>query len=177
MTLVAVDSNALTYLIEATEPGYDPARDDPTLARERVSMLRIFFYADCDMWVSPTVKHEIRMIADWYRNARHDRFVGFLLLDQPVHADPERIDARVQLLLTFHPKKLDCRILAEAESMDLDALLSFDPQFVRRVRHNSRVRVVRPSEFWSSLGIAPGARPVRKPAAANPLSRVDWWRM
>ena len=83
---VAVDSNALTYLVEPMEPGYDPALDDPVLVQERIAMVRILLYGDLDMWVSPTVKQESREIPSWYNKVRHDRPAGILLLDQPIDA-------------------------------------------------------------------------------------------
>ena len=174
---IGIDSNALTYLIDSTEPGYDPANDEPRLAVERVAMLRIFFYADLDFWVSPTVKVEYNKILDEYRNIRHGRFTDFLLLDQPIEVDEDRLKARVCKLLANHSGETDCRVLAEVEALGLDTLLSFDSRFARRVQPLTRVKLTRPSDFWSSLGIASGASPVRRPVRANPLSQVTWWHM
>lgn len=43
----AVDSNALTYLVNAIGvEGYDPARDTSGLADERIAMSRLFMYGD-----------------------------------------------------------------------------------------------------------------------------------
>jgi hypothetical protein len=48
----AVDSNALTYLVNAIGvEGYNPANDSSGLADERVAMSRLFMYGDCRLWV------------------------------------------------------------------------------------------------------------------------------
>src|SRR5438093_10105566 len=52
---VAIDSNALTYLIDAVQIGYSPDLDPRPVDHERVAMLRCLFYGDCSFWVPPTV--------------------------------------------------------------------------------------------------------------------------
>ena len=166
--LIGVDSNALTYLIDATEPGYDPASDDPALAAERVAMFRIFLYGDRGFWVSPTVKQEYGQIRNQYRFVRHDSVTGSLLLDQDLdEASEHQLRARALDLERHHTGARDCLILAEVELMGLDTLLSFDPQFVRRVNDHTGVNVTRPSAFWHGLGIPPGANPVWSPVPSN----------
>jgi hypothetical protein len=55
----AVDSNALTYLVNAIGvEGYDPVRDSSGLADERIAMSRLFMYGDCRLWVPPIVRTE-----------------------------------------------------------------------------------------------------------------------
>jgi len=55
----AVDSNALTYLVNAIGvEGYDPARDTSGLADERIAMSPLFMYRDCRLWVPPIVRTE-----------------------------------------------------------------------------------------------------------------------
>ena len=42
----AIDSNALTYLVEAMTPGYAPILDESSLAAERLAMIRTYLYTD-----------------------------------------------------------------------------------------------------------------------------------
>jgi len=58
---VAIDSNALTYLIEANQPGYDPSTD-LQLGKQRLAMIRTLFYSDRLLWVGPTVEAEYKKI-------------------------------------------------------------------------------------------------------------------
>lgn len=174
---IGVDSNALTYLIDATEPGYNPAKDEAALASERIAMLRIFLYGDRGFWVSPTVKQEYVKIRDQCRYVRHDSFTGCLLLDQSLEVPEQRLEARARELTRHHAGTRDCRILAEVESMGLDTLLSFDPEFVHRLESHTAVRMTSPSAFWQALEIPTGTPPVWSPAPSNPLALVNWWRI
>ena len=61
---VAIDSNALTYLIQAIEPGYDPKHDDPILAKERIAMIRIYLYTGYALYVLPEVESEYKKILE-----------------------------------------------------------------------------------------------------------------
>lgn len=175
--LVAIDSNALTYLIEAKEPGYDPATDKAEIATERLGMLRAFFYGGCSFWISPTVEREYNKIRDPQRHLRHQRTAMFLLRDDPLDADSYLLEIRVRELLTHHGDENDCRILAEAEFKGLDTLLSCDQELLNRLGDHTSVGVRRPSEFWSSLGIRAGSKPLVEPAPSNPLAGVTWWRV
>ena len=174
---IGVDSNALTYLIDATEPRYDPASDDPALAAERIAMFRIFLYGDRGFWVSPTVKLEYQQIRNQDRFVRHDSVTGSLLLDQDLDASEHQLRARALDLERHHTGARDCRILAEVELMGLDTFLSFDLLFVRRVSGHTAVHITRPSAFWQELGVPSGADPVWSPAPSNPLALVHWWRI
>jgi hypothetical protein len=79
--MVALDSNALTYLLDAVVDGYLPQSDRDSIAPERVSMFQLFCYATHDFWVSPTVRAEYRRIADDTRRELHDRRAKYHLED------------------------------------------------------------------------------------------------
>ena len=56
----AIDSNALTYLVNAIGvEGYDPAHDTSGLADERIAMSRLFMYGDCKRIVELS-RHQMR---------------------------------------------------------------------------------------------------------------------
>ena len=54
---------------------------------------------------------------------------------------------------------------------------TFDGELFDRLTGRARLTLTRPSAFWRSLGIGPGAPPVLEPTPCNPLSHVDWWRL
>jgi hypothetical protein len=58
---VAIDSNALTYLVDANQEDYDPAADKD-LGNQRLAMIRTLFYSDRLLWVGPTVEAEYQKI-------------------------------------------------------------------------------------------------------------------
>lgn len=53
--MVAIDSNYLTYMLEAITPGYDPASDASGLAADRVAILRCYLYKGTVFRVLPTI--------------------------------------------------------------------------------------------------------------------------
>ena len=69
----AVDSNTLTYLLEALRDDYDPALDRSALVQERVAMVRCYFYGDCSFWVAPTAQIEYAKIKNEAWRKVHDR--------------------------------------------------------------------------------------------------------
>ena len=174
---LAIDSNALTYLLEAVQEGYNPAVDSPLLAVERVSMIRLFLYGECSFWVSPTVRAEYRRISQTAWRETHERWVGFLLQDQPLKVPELLLQARANELMRVHPKLNDCRVVAEAEHSGLTELLSCDTTMLSRLRNHAKVCVLRPSELLESLNLQPGMEPVVRPADGNPLALQPWWRL
>lgn len=177
MAFVGIDSQALTYLVEAIEPGYDPAAD-PALAAERVAMVRSYVYGGVRFWVMPTVEAEYNRIRNPDRHLRHQRAAWILLHDAPIRAPAGAIDTRASELRPFHAAGAnDCRIVAEAELAGLSKLVTFDNDLIVHLTEHTRLTLQRPSAFWQSLGIGPGATPVLEPHPCNPLAHVDWWRL
>jgi hypothetical protein len=89
----------------------------------------------------------------------------------------ETVISEVAYLQRAHPKPDDCRILAEAEELKLNFLLTYDHDFWRRLSAiSSTTKLMKPSSYWSTLGILKGAAPVTVPHPTNPLSRQSWWR-
>ncbi len=75
----ALDSNALTYLLDAVADGYIPDDDTEAIRAERVAMFQIFCYFDGSLWVSPTVREEYTRITDPDKRRRHDRWARYFL--------------------------------------------------------------------------------------------------
>jgi predicted nucleic acid-binding protein len=174
---VGIDSPSLTYLVEAIEPGYDPAADEPTLADQRVAMVRSYFYGNVQFWVIPTVETEYNRIRDPDRHLRHQQAAWTLLHDAPIRVPEDTINRRASELGLFHSGSADCRIVAEAELAGLAELVTFDGKLIDHLTGRTRLALARPSAFWQSLGIGPGAAPVLEPRPSNPLAHVDWWRL
>lgn len=179
--LVGVDSNVLTYLIQASTGRYDPSTDpEPGLAPERVAAFRVFLYAQC-LYIVPTVSKEVEAIRsnpgvrDWHLRFRD------VLLGEVLGLDDSRVQERAEDLSKYHRDGRnflnDCRIVAEAELGALHVLLTFD----RRLRKNldqqtGALRLRQPSEYWTELDIPQGTPPKWAPPSSNPLSKASWWR-
>ena len=87
------------------------------------------------------------------------------------------MENHVNTYMSDHSRENDCRILAEAKDLDLDVLLSYDRNFVKRLSGVEKaVTLIRPSDYWVSLGIPRGATPETVPANSNPLAAESWWR-
>jgi hypothetical protein len=172
----AVDSNTLTYLLDAVSTnGYDPALDTSGLVDERLAMVWCFFYGNCSPWVPPTAQREYERIRSSEKRERHRRWTIGLLQDAPLRTPEEDIQRRAAELLQYHNKAADCRIVTETEFAGLDVLLSCDHQ-LRRLQPYTRARILKPTEFWQSLGITEEPDSVIMPAPGNPLRDKSWWR-
>ena len=170
---VGLDSQCLSYLIDAVAGVAEPI--DP-LAEERKALIRIWWYTPETFYVSEAVLGETAKICDVDRGALHKGFVNVLFLDLPVR-DKNKVQTRSKQFELKHSGILDCRILAEAEDLGLDVLLTYDDKFHRRLgRASPVVQLLTPFSHWSSLGIPKGAKPVTEPHPTNPLSKERWWR-
>lgn len=86
---IAIDSNAITYLLEAMSPGFDPLSD--SLSNERRAMIRIALYIH-KIYVPPTVKAECNRIPDRLKRLEHE---GQTILDaRPWKLDDQRVEER-----------------------------------------------------------------------------------
>ena len=110
----AVDSNTLTYLLEALRDDYDPALDRSALVQERVAMVRCYFYGDCSFWVAPTAQIEYAKIKNEAWRKVHDRSTKFMLQDMPLRTPLALLERRTAELQRHHPAKNDCRVVVES---------------------------------------------------------------
>jgi predicted nucleic acid-binding protein len=173
---VGIDSNTLTLLIEAVDPSYDPCADSVQLAEEKKAILRIFLYKGIAYYVGPTVETEYRKIKVNEKYQAHVSFCNNLLLDGPWQLNSYSLSKRAQTFRGYHSGQKDCDILAEAEEMRLDVLLTNDNDFLKHLGCVSKsITIVRPSQFWVSLGVHKGTAPVWGPSNSNPLLQKTWW--
>ena len=169
---VGLDSQCLSYLLDALA-----GVDEPTdrLAEERKALIRIWFYTAGTFDVSETVVSECAAIGAPDRRALHEQLIQFRLQEGSVR-DPVAVEKRIVSLRQSHATPNDCRVLAEAEDLELCALLTYDRDFRRRLSPMSDVSLMMPSVYWNQLGIPRGALPPQTPHPTNPLSTQFWWR-
>lgn len=170
---VGVDSQCLSYLID-TVVGVEEPTD--ILAEEKKSLIRAWFYQPGTFYVTETVVKECSNIRNIERRELHDNFIAPLFVDAPIR-DNSSVESRVKRYMKFHAKENDCRILAEARDLDLDVLLSYDSDFVRRLSLvEKEVILIKPSNHWANLGVLRGAAPETVPRNGNPLANTSWWQ-
>lgn len=170
---VGLDTQCLSYLLDAIAGIGEPT---DSLAEERKALVRIWLYCPWTYYLTETVVTECAQIHHVERREFHASFIQTLFLDLPVQ-NVVSVEARTSELLSFHAKRQDCQVLAEAEDLELNTLLTYDHQFLRRLGPQSHiVKLATPSSYWLSLGIARGTRPKTVPHLTNPLSAQSWWR-
>lgn len=170
---VGLDSQCLSYLLDGIAGISEPT--DP-LASEKIALLRSWLYRSGTFTLTRTVVAEVANIPDVERRELHQSFMRTLFLDYPVQ-DVEAVQTRAELFQSKHPMLSDCRILAEAEELGLDVLLTYDNDFWRRLQNSSATtRLIKPSVYWADLGVPHGAQPKTVPHHTNPLSPQSWWR-
>jgi hypothetical protein len=169
---ISIDSNVITYLLEAMSPGYDPLSDP--LSNERRDMIRIALYIHYKIYVLPTVKRECKRIPDMMKRLDHE---GQTILNtRPWKLDDQRVEERKNDFLLCHKKETDCRILAEAEYVKMNILLSCDKKFIKRLNLKANgVEIIRPTEYWERMDVSPGTQPKRRPYPSTPLWQKTWW--
>jgi hypothetical protein len=116
--MIALDSNAMTYWIDAM--GSVPGPPVAPCTDEKVTLARIFFWmptGSCFHY-TPTVESEYQAIKD--RAQRDNHLSWAIRLISPVWPppDPTQVEARAADLRTHHSGERDVRIVAECELGD-----------------------------------------------------------
>jgi predicted nucleic acid-binding protein len=169
---ICIDSNCLTYVVEAMWRIEEPT---DAQAPEKVALLRAFLYLPGTLWTVPTVEREAEAMRDEERKARHRALVSVLFGVRQIQR-PGAVERRARDLQAWHSDLNDCLVVAEAEDVECNVLLSFDKRLVTRLAAHTRLKLATPSEFWSALAIPRGAKPRTVPDATNPLAAQTWWR-
>ncbi len=127
---VAVDSNMLTYLHDATSPSFDPTADpSDNLVVQKLALVRTLFYWNGTLQIVPTVSVEYQRIRDSARRQSHDVF-AMVLFEEVVNLDLQEVESLRNYFLRFHADIDDCQIVAEAELAEMEVLLTCDEYFV-----------------------------------------------
>ena len=170
---VGLDSQCLSYLLDAISGISEPT---DVLAGEKKALLRSWFYKPGTFILTETVTSETSRIRNIDRRNFHESFISTLFLEYPVQ-NLAAVQARTAQFEAYHPNHDDCRILAEAEELRLDFVLTYDYTFRKRLFNVSgTTKLMKPSDYWASLGIPKGTNPVTVPHHTNPLSVQSWWR-
>ena len=177
---VGLDSQSLSYLLDAVAGISEPI---DVLQLEKKALVRSWFYkpGDFSFILTETVVSEVSKISNIERREFHESFIRTLFLDYPVR-DINAVQARAEEFQKYHVGFSDCLILAEAEDIGLDILITYDHDFWRRLQNVSHTtKIMKPNDYWLQLGIPKGATPTTvpynpNPEDANPLSFQQWWR-
>jgi len=172
---VGLDSQCLSYLLDSIADISEPTGQ---LADEKVALLRSWFYKPgaFAFILTETVISEVARIRNVERREFHESFIRTLFLNYPVR-DLTTVQARTAQLAVYHSGLSDCRILAEAEELELNVVLTYDHDFWNRLSTvSATTKLMKPSSYWASLGIPKGAKPVTVPHHTNPLNEQPWWR-
>jgi len=173
-SLAALDSNSLSYLLDAVHAGEEPAAHDP-LREEKLALVRIMLYDEWGLYVTPQVGKECARIRNVSRAELHASWLNSIFTEvQPVNAT--RIEARASELLSKHVGRGDCQMVAEAEDAGIRVLLTSDVNFISRLSASTSVKLLRPTSYWTSLNLPIGTRPRTLPHDSNPLAAMRWWR-
>jgi hypothetical protein len=167
---IAIDSQAYTYLISALNGLTEPV---DALADQKIALVRTFFHSSTFL-VPETVRAEYLRIADPQKLEFHQSWSS-QFEDMHTGSAQNLVMQRAQDLFASHRKLADCQIVSECESYGVTVLLSYDRDLRKRLNDLTSVKITTPSDYWNSLGIARGARPITIPAPSNPLGNQTWW--
>lgn len=176
---LALDSGVLTYFLQANPVcGYDPALDpDRFLAPQRVAAFRLYIYGE-NFFTVPTVREEASRISDPLKRREHVKWIAFHF-EEVTAIDVKVRDARVAEFQQYHSGRQnedDCRIVAECEQGEIDALVSFDTKNPRLSAPRSRPFIGSSEECWKRLQILRGATPRHPLMPDHPSANATWWR-
>jgi hypothetical protein len=173
----ALDSDALTFFVEAMRTGYRDGGPSAAVAQEGTAVLRSYLYARHVFTLLPTAVTQYRRIRDTAKLAFFEEVAAVILLDAVPRPGALEVETKWASFSAFHSGSDDCRLLAEADVMGIPYLLTFDRKFRRALACKADcTRVVTPSEYWNLLGVPSGAQPRISPDPSNPLARETWWR-
>jgi hypothetical protein len=174
----AIDSNILTYFLQAASGLYNFSNDwQRDLRAERLAAMRLFLYG-AQLVIVPKVMKEAEDIGHSPKRKHHLEWIWVHFAQVlPTAVDEQEVSAREAGYLALHAKEKDCRAVAEAESAELERFLTFDKKLLKHLAGNTeRILVQTPSQCWADLAIPTGTPPKWEPAPTNPLAEVDWWR-
>jgi hypothetical protein len=169
---VGLDSQCLSYIIDIMG---STSRLSEKVATEQLALIRIYLYTEGTFWVTPQVANECKRIGSEEYRELHESFMGVIFGALSI-GNMSQVQKRSTEFFEHHTNLGDCLVLAEAEDVELDHLITFDTRLIERLSVRSdRVNLSSPSSYWKSLGIAKGSVPIIAPHSSNPLSQQDFW--
>jgi predicted nucleic-acid-binding protein len=172
--IVAMDSNCLTYLASVINDVNQPSDN---LADEKMALFRILVYAS-PVYYNNTVRTEYDNFSDEQKKVVDENATEICY--RPILFGLQLVNNIAEEYNTYHKGKghlNDCMILAEAELIKANVLLTYDPEFYENLRSQSPyVKLLKPSECWDLLSIGHGAEPIYRPKTINPNGDELWWR-
>ncbi|MBU1568058.1 MAG: hypothetical protein KJ630_20845 [Proteobacteria bacterium] len=173
---ISLDSTALTYLIEAINPNYNPLIDEQSNYLQRVSIIRIFLYGGVSCCILPQVFKDVGDLSEYKLNENNESTTGFLFHEVTPKCSELDLKKRKEELLKAHPQEKDCTLLAEAEFAGIDVLLTRDEQFKNRLNPLSSVEILFPSDYLALLNTQKDSKPKLRPLEANLQFGKSWWK-
>jgi len=171
---VVLDSNAMTYLDQATHRVYSPYTDSSDLCEDRVALFRLYLHLEQIPWIVPAIEMEYERIREESRLRSHTLLAYAFLHEFTGPLDGEAIGSRVEELQTRHNREQDCRVVAEAEAYGAEVVLTCDRGMLRNLEGAARVALYRPKTYWEKLAVLRGRRPPREPIV-EPTDTTQWW--
>jgi hypothetical protein len=175
---IAPDSNILTYFLQANSGFYEPEEDpQPDLAAERVAVYRLFLYGP-KLVIVPSVLAEAQKIPATATRDEHVQWIYYHFREVlPEWLDQSDVTKRQVCYSALHPKAMDCKAVAEAESAGINRFITFDGRLRKRLAGKTeKILIQTPTECWAELAVPKGAQPNVLPAPEHPLANVSWWR-
>ena len=145
--IVAVDSQIVTFFVEAER------NSKPASAVVQNQYNAVYYIAlTYGLWLLPKVEEEVQKIPDVAYRLKHEQSLMQLFRPTNLSESASQIEARTKKLRMFHSDGDDCRILAEAEALEADVLLTFDGDFEKRLKSRTSVQLIKPSQFRIPVG-------------------------
>jgi len=184
MNTVAFDSNILSYFIKAidlvdTDSEVQGTHSD--LLKTKIALVRACFYSDRldeQFLIVPTAEYECQS-EDMCKENREKHWVFARTIMHTIEKIPLRkcqeVKEKVRYYLEYHNKEKDCRILAEAEVLNCNIVLTYDKGFYNNLKPHASIAIKKPIEYWESLGVPKGS-PFKRLGCSHPFSQETWWK-
>ena len=145
--IVAVDTQIVTFFVEAERNSKSASAD---VQNQYNAVYDIAL--TCGFWLLPKVEEEVQKIPDVAYRLKHEQSLMQLFRPTNLSESASQIEARTKKLRMFHSDGDDCRILAEAEALEADVLLTFDGDFEKRLKSRTSVQLIKPSQLRIPVG-------------------------
>ena len=169
-----LDTCILSYLARVLDPSYLPAGQP--VDDQGIATLRLHFWGVA-LGVGRVPIREVGRTPHELDRWGIDRMITNLLDEPelPPAAGP-RLKERAHDLMRVHPHEEDCLVVAEAEILHADCLITFDKKMRKKLNGVASIAVLSPTELWVRLVVPHGTPPKIVPHPTNPLRQQTFWR-